>query len=97
MEKSSQIAWKLVPLRSFFPLNVVPLIEVKTHVQPISQISPNLSVHVINARYRKFPRRRDTYEGGNSVEAHRIASHTCLVQRVRLQGCDSSIVIVIVF
>jgi hypothetical protein len=29
MEKSSQIAWKIVPLRHFFPLNkVVPLIEV---------------------------------------------------------------------
>jgi hypothetical protein len=28
MEKSSQIAWKLVPLRHFFPLKVVPLIEV---------------------------------------------------------------------
>jgi hypothetical protein len=28
MEKSSQIAWKTVPLRHFFPLKVVPLIEV---------------------------------------------------------------------
>jgi hypothetical protein len=28
MEKSSQIAWKLVPLRHFLPLKVVPLIEV---------------------------------------------------------------------
>jgi hypothetical protein len=28
MEKSSQIAWKIVPLRHFFPLKVVPLIEV---------------------------------------------------------------------
>jgi hypothetical protein len=28
MEKSSQIAWKSVPLRHFFPLKVVPLIEV---------------------------------------------------------------------
>jgi hypothetical protein len=28
MEKSSQIAWKIVPLRCFFPLKVVPLIEV---------------------------------------------------------------------
>jgi hypothetical protein len=28
MEKSSQIAWKLVPLRHLFPLKVVPLIEV---------------------------------------------------------------------
>jgi hypothetical protein len=28
MEKSSQIAWKIVPLRHFPPLKVVPLIEV---------------------------------------------------------------------
>jgi hypothetical protein len=28
MEKSSQIAWKIVPLIHFFPLKVVPLIEV---------------------------------------------------------------------
>jgi hypothetical protein len=28
MEKSSQIAWKIVPLRHFFPLKIVPLIEV---------------------------------------------------------------------
>jgi hypothetical protein len=28
MEKSSQIAWKIVPLRHFSPLKVVPLIEV---------------------------------------------------------------------
>jgi hypothetical protein len=28
MEKSSQIAWKIVPLRHFFQLKVVPLIEV---------------------------------------------------------------------
>jgi hypothetical protein len=28
MEKSSKIAWKIVPLRHFFPLKVVPLIEV---------------------------------------------------------------------
>jgi hypothetical protein len=28
MEKSSQIAWKIVPLRHFFSLEVVPLIEV---------------------------------------------------------------------
>jgi hypothetical protein len=28
MKKSSQITWKIVPLRHFFPLKVVPLIEV---------------------------------------------------------------------
>jgi hypothetical protein len=29
MEKSSQIAWKIAPLRHFFPLKVVPLFPVK--------------------------------------------------------------------
>jgi hypothetical protein len=28
MDKSGQKAWKIVPLRHFFPLKVVPLIEV---------------------------------------------------------------------
>jgi hypothetical protein len=28
METSNQIAWKIVPIRNFFPLKVVPLIEV---------------------------------------------------------------------
>jgi hypothetical protein len=32
MEKSSQIAWKIVPLRHFFRLKVVPLIEVLLYV-----------------------------------------------------------------
>jgi hypothetical protein len=35
MEKSSQIAWKIVPLRLFFPLEVVPLIEVLLYCLPI--------------------------------------------------------------
>jgi hypothetical protein len=33
MEKSSQIAWKIVPLRHFFPLKVVPLIEVLLYTE----------------------------------------------------------------
>jgi hypothetical protein len=33
MEKSSQIAWKIVPLRHFFPLKVVPLIEVLLYIE----------------------------------------------------------------
>jgi hypothetical protein len=33
MEKSSQIAWKIVPFRNFFPLKVVPLIEVLLYQQ----------------------------------------------------------------
>jgi hypothetical protein len=28
MEKSNQIAWKIIPLGHFFPIKVVPLIEV---------------------------------------------------------------------
>jgi hypothetical protein len=33
MEKSSQIPWEIVPLRHFFPLKVVPLIEVLLYLQ----------------------------------------------------------------
>jgi hypothetical protein len=33
VKKSSQIAWKIVPLRHFFPLKVVPLIEVLLYLQ----------------------------------------------------------------
>jgi hypothetical protein len=32
MEKSSKIAWKLVPLRHFSPLKIVPLIEVPLYI-----------------------------------------------------------------
>jgi hypothetical protein len=34
MENSSQIAWKIVPLRHLFPLKVVPLIEVHLYRIP---------------------------------------------------------------
>jgi hypothetical protein len=33
MDRSSQIAWKLVPLRHFFPLKVVPLIELLLYLK----------------------------------------------------------------
>jgi hypothetical protein len=36
VEKSSQVAWKIVPLRHFFPLKVVPLIEVLLYRQTIN-------------------------------------------------------------
>jgi hypothetical protein len=36
--KSSQIAWKPVPLRHFFPLKVVPLIEVLLYLDPPEQV-----------------------------------------------------------
>jgi hypothetical protein len=39
MEKPSQIAWKIVSLRQFFPLKVVPLIEVLLYVQATNRIS----------------------------------------------------------
>jgi hypothetical protein len=44
MEKSSQIAWKIVPLRQFFPLKVVPLIEVLLYgVSPVPLINVRLN------------------------------------------------------
>jgi hypothetical protein len=45
MEKSSQIAWKIVPLRHFFPLKVVPLIEVLLY-KIKKKINYNNSSHV---------------------------------------------------
>jgi hypothetical protein len=42
MEKSSQIAWKIVPLRHFFPLKVVPLIEVLLYLELGSQCPEQL-------------------------------------------------------
>jgi hypothetical protein len=38
MEKSSQIAWKFVPLRHYFPRKVVPLIEVLLYLGPTGYI-----------------------------------------------------------
>jgi hypothetical protein len=38
MEKSSQIAWKIVPLRHFFPLKVVPHIEVLLYTRRALEI-----------------------------------------------------------
>jgi hypothetical protein len=40
MEKSSQIARKFVPLKHFFPLKVVPLIEVLLYLNLLSRIVP---------------------------------------------------------
>jgi hypothetical protein len=47
MEKSGQIAWKIAPLRHFFPLKVVPLIEVFLYMQP----------YMNNIRKRKIKKR----------------------------------------
>jgi hypothetical protein len=48
MEKSSQIAWKIVPLRHFLPLKVGSLIEVLLYdsrlQQTLNQISGTLQV-----------------------------------------------------
>jgi hypothetical protein len=40
MEKLSQIARKTVPLRHFFPLKVVPLIEVLLYIFPTRECVP---------------------------------------------------------
>jgi hypothetical protein len=37
MEKSSQIACNFVPLRHFFPLKVVPLIEVLLYTEELNR------------------------------------------------------------
>jgi hypothetical protein len=46
MEKSSQIAWKFVPLRHFFPLEVVPLIEIILYKSLATSIKSRLVQHV---------------------------------------------------
>jgi hypothetical protein len=43
MEKSSQIAWKIVTLRRFFPLKVVPLIEVLLYKDVLQSIDSKSS------------------------------------------------------
>jgi hypothetical protein len=40
MEKSSQIAWKIVLLRHYFPLKVVPLIEVLLYPVVMTGLGP---------------------------------------------------------
>jgi hypothetical protein len=51
MENSSQIAWKLVPLRHFFPLKAVPLIELLLYVLSESSVTTESS-----KSYLKFSR-----------------------------------------
>jgi hypothetical protein len=52
MEKSSQIAWKIVPLVHFFPLKVVPLIEVLLYgisvIQRLSNSGTRRSLTIIS-------------------------------------------------
>jgi hypothetical protein len=44
MKKSSQIAWKIFPLRHFFPLKVVPLIEILLYKHITSRGSTQINV-----------------------------------------------------
>jgi hypothetical protein len=60
MEKSSQIAWKIVPLRHFFPLKIVPLIEVLLYCFLISSWEDPL----VN------PRRTPAVDGPGSSPQH---------------------------
>jgi hypothetical protein len=39
MEMSSQIAWKIVPFRHFFPLKVVPLIGIFLYIWIVAFIA----------------------------------------------------------
>jgi hypothetical protein len=66
MEKSSQIAWKVVPLRHFFPLKVVPLIEVFLYILPSSQVRFSTEV-VDNVRTRL---RKNTRQPENTTYTH---------------------------
>jgi hypothetical protein len=48
MDKSSHIAWKIVPLRYFFPLKVVPLIEVLLQIDIVTLYQIMLIVNIVN-------------------------------------------------
>jgi hypothetical protein len=67
MEKSSQIAWKIVPLRRFFPLKVVPLIKVLLY-NPLSD-------HPYDRRFTLS----DCLTGRQSDEVHPIRDDTLQV------------------
>jgi hypothetical protein len=55
MEKSSQIAWKITPLRHFFPLKVVPLIEVLLYLESRMGLQVfNLIVHALDPRVKMY-------------------------------------------
>jgi hypothetical protein len=55
MEKSSQIAWKLVPLRHYFPLKILPLIEVLLYHRFCYQISWNkLTINLFEFEFQLF-------------------------------------------
>jgi hypothetical protein len=58
MEKSSQIAWKIVPLRHVFPLKVVPLIEVLLYTIG-TKVSNMIDLSIISARF-VFTTKSDT-------------------------------------
>jgi hypothetical protein len=54
MEKSSQIAWKIVPLRHSFPRKVVPLIEGLLYViNALSPPTPSIRSHPHQLSYRE--------------------------------------------
>jgi hypothetical protein len=48
MEKSSQIRWKNIPHKHFFPLKVVPLIEVLLY-RHTHQLSPRKELYLLDA------------------------------------------------
>jgi hypothetical protein len=66
MEKSSQIAWKIVPLIHFFPLKVVPLIEV-----PLYFTSPIVSTVVYQAG--RFFISRKTHRMNSPLEVQAVS------------------------
>jgi hypothetical protein len=59
MEKSSQIAWKIVPLRQIFPLKVVPLIEGLLYLRHI------MSKHIFEVTKEFFLQEGD--KGGEKI------------------------------
>jgi hypothetical protein len=72
MEKSSQIAWKFVLLRHFFPLKVVPLIEVLLYVDEIWATLPSGIIFLsLNELHAPWQRGKRGY-GGTGLEPPNI-------------------------
>jgi hypothetical protein len=63
MERSSQIAWKIVPLRHFFPLKVVPLIADLLYRERIYHLLSFSSDRIAQTVHKKG------WEGGSKVKA----------------------------
>jgi hypothetical protein len=72
MEKSIQIAWKIVPLRHFYPLKVVPFIEVflylETGIEPNgNSLQMGLFHNFLRTHNKRIPMERDSEDTKENI------------------------------